>query len=344
MKKLFFTPLFFVCVLLVHAQKNEATEKYIQTYAEFAIKEMIRSGVPASITLAQGVLESASGGSRLAVNANNHFGIKCKEEWAGDKAYENDDRRHECFRSYTTAEESFKDHSDFLKSRPYYTSLFDLDPNDYTGWAYGLKKAGYATSPSYAAKLIKIINDYNLQQYTDLAISRKAGLSNELSMVQPVQEQALVQTAAYNNGNDENETSVAEMPTQKIFSEEAFPKGVFRINTTKVMYVKAGSSMFALAAANNIAYKKVLEYNELNDEDILTGDRLIFLERKPKTSPKEFHTVQPGETIEVIAQTEGVQLQSLRNYNKLGNGMQPAPGEKVYLRPGNIPVPQLSKK
>lgn len=342
MKKLFFTPLFFVCTLLLHAQKNEATEKYIQTYYELAIREMIRTGVPASITLAQGVLESASGSSRLAVNANNHFGIKCKEEWTGDKAYENDDRRHECFRSYTNAEESFTDHSDFLKSRPYYTSLFDLDPNDYEAWAYGLKKAGYATSPSYAAKLIKIINDYHLQQYTDVALNRKAGLSNELAMIHADQQQPLAQTAAYNN--EENETTDTEAEIKKILMEESFPAGVFRINTTKVMYVKAGSSMFALAAANNIAYKKVLEYNDLTDEDILTEDRLIFLERKPKTSPKEFHTMQPGETIEVIAQTEGVQLQSLRDYNKLGFGMQPAPGEKVYLRPGNTGVPRLSKR
>lgn len=142
--------------------QTEEQKDFIEKYKDIAISEMYRVGVPASITIAQAILESAWGTSRLAKNANNYFGIKCKKEWPGGKVYENDDEKHECFRRYTNAEESFTDHSDFLKSRPFYTSLFDLEITDYKGWAYGLKKAGYATSPAYAAKLIGLIEKYQL--------------------------------------------------------------------------------------------------------------------------------------------------------------------------------------
>jgi hypothetical protein len=146
-------------------QNNAITIAYITQYKAIAMKEMKRTGVPASITLAQAILESNSGESNLAKNHNNHFGIKCKSDWTGAKAYQDDDAKQECFRAYEAAEVSFKDHSNFLKNRPNYVDLFLLDPVDDTAWAYGLKKAGYATASDYPKKLLKIIDDYELAQY-----------------------------------------------------------------------------------------------------------------------------------------------------------------------------------
>ena len=139
------------------AQTDQRANAYIELYKELAISEMIRTGVPAAITLAQGILETAGGQSDLASMANNHFGIKCKAGWTGESMLHNDDAKNECFRKYPSAEDSYKDHSDFLKTRPPYAFLFKLDPTDYEGWAKGLKKAGYATSNTYATALIKMI-------------------------------------------------------------------------------------------------------------------------------------------------------------------------------------------
>jgi len=146
-------------------QNSTTTIAYIDQFKTIAMKEMKRTGVPASITLAQAILESNSGESNLAKNHNNHFGIKCKSDWTGAKAYQDDDSKQECFRAYEAAELSFKDHSNFLKNRPNYVDLFLLDPVDDTAWAYGLKKAGYATASDYPKKLLKIIDDYELAQY-----------------------------------------------------------------------------------------------------------------------------------------------------------------------------------
>jgi flagellum-specific peptidoglycan hydrolase FlgJ len=157
--------IFCMTIQIGWTQNNTITIAYIAQYKAIAMKEMKRTGVPASITLAQAILESNSGESNLAKNHNNHFGIKCKSDWTGAKAYQDDDAKQECFRAYDNAEVSFKDHSNFLKNRPNYVDLFLLDPLDDTAWAYGLKKAGYATATDYPKKLLKIIDDYELAQY-----------------------------------------------------------------------------------------------------------------------------------------------------------------------------------
>jgi hypothetical protein len=145
-----------------------STEQYIDQYKDIAMLEMKRIGVPAAITLAQGLLESESGNSDLVKKSNNHFGIKCKSNWTGEGVTHDDDSLGECFRKYATAEESFKDHSNFLKAGKHYSFLFDLDPTDYKGWAFGLKKAGYATNPKYPVILINYIEKYNLQRFNIL--------------------------------------------------------------------------------------------------------------------------------------------------------------------------------
>ncbi|MFM7671623.1 MAG: glycoside hydrolase family 73 protein [Bacteroidota bacterium] len=168
------------------AQSNEKPSQkvldYIEQFRSLAVEEMKRSGIPASITLAQGICESGAGSSRLAVEANNHFGIKCKKEWTGPTITHTDDHPNECFRKYSTAAESYRDHSDFLRSRPHYASLFLLDPLDYKGWAYGLKRAGYATSPTYPQSLLRVIELYQLFQYdqsVQVLPASPAGSSNE---------------------------------------------------------------------------------------------------------------------------------------------------------------------
>lgn len=150
--------------ILIFSQ-NKYTKDYIEKYKEIAIKEMKRTNIPASITLAQAILESSSGESSLASKFNNHFGIKCKNDWKGETTYKDDDKKNECFRAYPNAESSFIDHSNFLKNRANYASLFELDLVDDTAWAYGLKKAGYATERDYPQRLLKIIDDYELAQY-----------------------------------------------------------------------------------------------------------------------------------------------------------------------------------
>ena len=157
--------LFFLTLPLTTLAQKTATLIYIDQYKDIAISEMKRTGIPASITLAQGIIESKSGESNLALNFKNHFGIKCKTDWKGETTYQDDDAKQECFRVYPNSNASYIDHSNFLKTRPNYAPLFELDPVDDSAWAYGLKKAGYATDTDYPKKLLKVINDFELSQY-----------------------------------------------------------------------------------------------------------------------------------------------------------------------------------
>jgi len=318
------------------AQSDDAVKQYIEKYREIAINEEIRTGVPAAITLAQGIFESMAGQSDLALASNNHFGIKCKENCTGNKVYHDDDARGECFRSYATVEESYRDHSDFLRTRPYYAFLFDLDPTDYKAWAFGLKKAGYATNPAYAYAIIKKIEDNELQQYTLIALQRSGnGIGADIAINGSNNKTANPQVS-FASQSSENDETQPETILQDFTGSDNYPNGIFTINKTKVIYVTAGTSLFAIASTNNISLEKLQEFNELNNgTDILTKSQLVYLERKPKKSnSKEYHVVAQSETIEAIAQKEGVQLESLFEYNKMQKGLQPAPGEKVYLHPG----------
>jgi LysM repeat protein len=333
MKKIF--PGLFAVVALTNfatAQTN-AVQQYINTYKELAVNEEIRTGVPAAITLAQGLLESEAGQSELSLSSNNHFGIKCKSDWTGNVVYHDDDAKNECFRSYPTVADSYKDHSDFLKTRPNYAFLFQLDPADYASWAYGLKQAGYATNREYAQLLIKVINENNLQQYTLLALNRIKNGTQDVASTDA--NDSNEDSYSFNDDKINTATAAPAVNIEVLDGNGAYPQHEFTINQTKVIYAAEGTSLFALASNYNIAYKKLLEFNELDKIDILQKDQLIFLERKPKRSlKKDYHIVAASETIEDIAQKEGVQLQSLYEYNKMQKGLEPAPGEKVYLHPG----------
>jgi hypothetical protein len=297
---------------------------YIDTYKAIAISEMKRTGVPASITLAQGIHETEAGTSELVRKSNNHFGIKCKDYWTGDKVYHDDDARGECFRSYSRAFDSYMDHSDFLKNSARYASLFQLDPTDYEGWAHGLRKAGYATNPKYAYILIKIINNYHLQDYTLIAMGKMKPEDEWLASVKADNSPLL----------PEEPEVTASLPVVAVLEEPKYPEGEFKINETRVIYAKAGTSLLSIAEKYDVALKRLIDFNELTKEEdnSLPSGQLIFLQRKRKTGANEFHLVMDGESIYDICQREAIRLESLLEYNHLANGMQPAIGEKLYLR------------
>jgi LysM repeat protein len=327
--KLLSTFLFALISNLVFAQSSEIVRKYIETYKSAAIAEEIRTGVPAAITLAQGIHESGAGMSDLVVASNNHFGIKCNG-WTGKTVSHDDDAKGECFRKYDDPMESYKDHSDFLKNRPYYTSLFNLDPTDYKAWAYGLKKAGYATNPKYAQILIKLIEDYDLQQYTLLALNGKFPDANDAIYASNVKTEPVA------------EAKLKEVVIQKaVVKTYNYPSGVFKLNETSVVFVKKGTSFLKIANDNGISLPRLFEFNDMKPVDIAENDQLIYLQRKRKIGAEEFHIVQDGETLHDLAQAEGIRMESLLEYNLLKEGMQPAVGEKLNLKWKGSQMPRL---
>lgn len=354
--------IFFFCTIInstVFGQtENSRAKAYINQYKELAISEMLRTGVPASITLAQGILETAGGQSELAANANNHFGIKCKSEWSGSTYLYTDDAKNECFRKYATVEDSYKDHSDFLKTRPPYAFLFKLDPTDYEGWAKGLKKAGYATSPTYSHALIKTIVENNLQEFTLLAMQRQDNgddlfvtVAKPVDWDQPKQDPNISKTVISISEPASNEPKFVEnvkinnpsFENAIIQKPNIYPfNSVFNINDSKVIYVEGGTSLLALAANYNVAYAKLIEFNDLAPLDILPENQLIFLQKKPRKGTKEIHVVEANENLHEISQKEGVQLAAVLEYNNLKNGMQPARGEKIYLKTTAPSIPKLA--
>ena len=323
MKKFFVTGLLFFIVAIAAAQDVLTPVQYIELYKDIAIREMKRMGVPAAITLAQGILETESGNSSLVKKSNNHFGIKCKSNWTAASVTHDDDARGECFRSYTTADESYRDHSNFLRAGQRYAFLFRLDVKDYKAWAYGLKKAGYATNPSYPQILIKHIEQYNLQQYTLLA-------ADEVPKFDPDKYKDDKETAiAEKNAGDDIE--VAEESILDISDN------VITVNGSKCVYAGKGTSLLVVATKNDIPLSKLLSCNELAEDGMLVRNQYVFLEKKSKTGDKDFYTAKEGESLYDIAQKNGIQMQYMLDYNRLwGNEIIKA-GTKIYLKPGLAP-------
>lgn len=324
---------------ILHAQNKEIVLTYISTYREIAIAEMQRSGVPASIKLAQGIHETLAGTSDLVVRSNNHFGIKCKSSWKGESVSHDDDARGECFRKYDSPSDSYKDHSDFLKANQRYAFLFELDPLDYEGWAKGLKKAGYATNPKYPQIIIKLIEDYHLQDYTLIAMGKKN--PEELLMANTTidGEDNTAGPAAITNPEVTAETMVVESATQA-----NWPEGEFKINDTRVVYAKQGTSCLSIAREYNVSLKRLFEFNDMEETETIEKDQLIYLQRKRKTGDNEFHMVKPGETLYDIAQQEGIRMNMLLEYNQLAEDMTPAIGSQLYLKSKAPARPILAKE
>ena len=320
MKRLFTVFLSWISLSGVSAQRV-SVEQYIQQYKGIAITEMKRMGIPAAITLAQAILESENGNGDLAKKSNNHFGIKCKNTWTGATVTHDDDAKGECFRSYTNTEESFRDHSNFLRNSTRYEFLFHLDAADYKAWAYGLKKAGYATNPSYPAMLIKNIEQYNLQQYTLAAIKDIPNFD-----ASKYKDDEADEVNAQNRATDPKSS-----PDSSVTSVLDEPDKVIIINKSKCVLAKKGTSLLFIAVKNNINLNKILEFNEIAEDGILGKDQFIYLQKKQKAGEQEFAIVQPGQTVFDIAQQYGVQLQYLLDYNKLSDEDVVVAGTKIYL-------------
>jgi LysM repeat protein len=323
MKKFFVTGTLLLVGLIAAAQDVLTPVQYIELYKDIAIREMKRMGVPAAITLAQGILETESGNSSLVKKSNNHFGIKCKSNWTAASVTHDDDARGECFRSYTTADESYRDHSNFLRAGQRYAFLFRLDVKDYKAWAYGLKKAGYATNPSYPQILIKNIEQYNLQQYTLLA-------ADEVPKFDPEKYQDDKETAApeKNTGDD------IEVVEESILD---ISDNVITVNGSKCVYAGKGTSLLVVATKNDIPLSKLLSCNELAEDGMLVKNQYVFLEKKSKTGDKDFYTAKDGESLYDIAQKNGIQMQYMLDYNRLWGNEAINAGTKIYLKPGLTP-------
>lgn len=294
-----FCLLFFIATLAEAAtqRKIPSYEKYIKTYSALAIEQQKKYKIPASITLAQGLLESGAGQSDLARRSNNHFGIKCHSDWRGGRVYHDDDLRGECFRKYKRVEDSYEDHSKFLK-RSRYDRLFQLKITDYKGWARGLQKCGYATDRAYANKLIKVIEDYELYRYD-------TGKVHKLTR---------------------QEKKKLKYPTVKYT--------IYRTYGLLYVYAKENDSFDQIAQNLDFPVKDLKKFNEVPEDFPLQKGDIVYIEKKKKKAdkPNYDHVVQVGESMHSIAQKYGIQIKSLYKINKKHKDYIPEEGDVLKLR------------
>ncbi len=279
-------------------EKKLTPEEYILSHKEDAIKEMLLNGVPASITLAQAMLESGNGNSALAFYANNHFGIKCHKGWSGPSYIQDDDESNECFRKYEKVLDSYHDHSMFLKHRDRYFFLFNLPKTDYKAWSFGLKEAGYATHPNYAFMLIDLIEKYNLAEYDKF--------------------QDMI--AIKSNASDHFPLPAMEM------------RKSVKYNGTKFIISKKGDSYFKIATELNLEMDQILSYNELKKTEKLEVGKKIYIQKKRRKAMEPYHVVVKGESMKSIAQLHGIRLLNLYRKNRMSFSDQPRTGEVLFLR------------
>jgi LysM repeat protein len=286
------------CISIGPSYSQKFTAKdYIEKYKSDALKDMARTGVPASITLAQGMLESENGNSTLALMANNHFGIKCHKDWTGSAFYKDDDAKQECFRKYKTVLESFDDHSDFLKTHKRYAFLFEIERSNYKGWAEGLKRAGYATNPFYPQLLIKIIEDNQLYE-----------------LDQP--------------NNFATDAGKQESVAQKVAHGE-----LTLVNRVPSFIVRKGETLVSLAARYDLDLWQIYKYNDLEKNTEIKEGQRLFVKPKRRRGPVDFHFWKANETMYSISQFYGMKLKHLYRKNRMSKeDPLPEPGTKIWLR------------
>ena len=354
------------------AMAQAPQEQYIKKWAPTAVKEMYRSGVPASITLAQGLLESRWGQSALAAEGNNHFGIKCHNDWKGKTMKVDDDAKGECFRVYDSAEESFQDHSDFLRYRDRYKFLFDLKPTDYKGWAYGLKKAGYATAPTYAESLIKYIEKYKLYEYDTLTAAEAEALANSYeesvdvkdsgSSVKPSKSSSGKVSSAKSSraarraakrskkhSSQNEEIDYGHLPESPLSIEE--PKKItsgryeeVQFSLHREAYSKNGvpfvtsidgETYSSIAKSYDLTLREILRFNDLSGERELKPGTIVYLQAKKNRSEKgldKYIVGSDGESLWGICQRFGVKMSSVCKMNGFDENYQPREGDTIVLR------------
>lgn len=311
-KRALLTLLYFSITIALFGQATtkELAETYVRNYSSMAVREMQRSKVPASITLAQGMLESDYGRSDLAKESKNHFGIKCGKDWNGDKLYHDDDAKDDCFRKYDSVEDSYSDHSEFLAKRDRYATLFNLPTTDYKGWANGLKKAGYATDPNYAPRLIKIIEDNNLNLFdsdTEGVVLKKSEAAK---------------------------TSKSKKIQDKFVVDPFFSHEVEYNNGVKYIVVRDGDTFERISNEFGLRSWELAKYNDLNGSQ--TIDNLPYLYIAAKKGKAHFshetHKVKKGETLYSISNKYGLKLNKLKYYNHLNTNSAIKEGDVLNLR------------
>lgn len=337
--------------LMANAQKKDSSAivAYINQYKDIAISEMKRSGVPASITLAQGIHESSFGKSYLAVNTNNHFGIKCKDTWTGKTFKYTDDAPNECFRVYETVEDSYRDHSDFLKYRPRYAELFQLDITDYKGWSYGLKKAGYATNPKYPEILIKTIEDYQLHAFDKGINPSYISVPSTPTITQTYEDEEYqvtdsMEVEAPKPVVPEKKTEYKPIPTtssNQPVTTKAVNKKITLVNNVKTVKLNKGETPELIANIYAIELEKLLAFNDVNDVAELKEGQVIFIQQKKKNNSEGTYKVKPEDNLWSISQKKGVRLASLMKMNKLSEGEEPSPKTALVLKGKAKEKPEL---
>jgi LysM repeat protein len=305
------------------AQNKISLDQYIEMWWQVAVEEMHLYGIPASIKLAQGILESGFGNSLLATKANNHFGIKC-HGWPGATFKKDDDAPGECFRAYKNAAESFRDHSLFLTSRPRYSSLFTLDITDYKGWARGLRQAGYATNPRYPELLIRIIDEHDLSRFDKIT-------PEAIALNIPSQK-----TPATKKPSSDAAPKTGSSPTSS--TREIFPVPLEgprqELVNNRIRYVRArpGDTAESITKELGLRSWQISKYNELTDGREIKPGQIIYLQPKRRRAAFPEHVVRPGETMYDISQIYGVKLNHLYRRNNMDEGSEPYPGQVIILR------------
>lgn len=339
---------FLFSIMLSGRVVAQYTEKdiiaYIDQFKDVAMQKMAEYKIPASITIAQGIFESACGKSRLAVDGNNHFGIKCHADWEGDTILIDDDELQECFRKYADVSESYTDHSLFLTKRSRYANLFSLDILDYPSWARTLKQDGYATNPQYADRLISLIERFNIARLDTLCL-RQQGL--EVPVAQYIPRQQLDKPGD-NQTNAKPETPKASTPVQpsngqmKVFTAigNDYPAGnspfsyrkVFENNHTFFIIAQSGDTYEKIAGDVQVSADNLRKFNDVLDNGQPVENEIVYIEAKGKTCGTHIHIVQAGETLRYIAQRYGVQLRYLFKYNMMDENTVIHPGDQILLR------------
>ena len=325
---------FFVVLLLFVAwhsvalsqNKSKAVLDYIEQYKDIAMREMQDHKIPASITLAQGLLESGNGNSELAKKSNNHFGIKCHKDWTGKRTYHDDDEKGECFRVYECPEDSYRDHSLFLRKGQRYAFLFELEITDYEAWAKGLKKAGYATLPVYANILIKLIEDYNLAQYDQMVVKGKFKYKKDNKTTEQQDNKSKVDNGiVYTPYRIADAEVVAKTPDDRYIREN---------NKVKFIYAREGESVYDLADMFCIYDYQIVKYNDLGKRRKLKDNEIIYIEPKKNKAMRryEYHTIQKGETLSYVSRLYGVKLKSLFKMNGMDENTILHVGDNIRLR------------
>ncbi len=314
----------FIASFVANAQ-TQLSKQYIEKYKDIAVSEMKRSGIPASITLAQGMLESSYGNSMLATDANNHFGIKCHSTWTGKKVYKDDDAKDECFRKYKNAKQSYKDHTDFLVNGRRYAFLFELKPTDYKAWAKGLKKAGYATNSKYPQLLIKLIDENELYKFDDKRYKPKGDF-----VADNKQNKKPKRTKPNKN------KQLADVDN---FTVNPFGREVKTYNRVEYIIAKKGDTYLKIADEFNMMAWEIPKYNDLEKNSRIEGGQLLYIQ--PKRSKAEIgndtYKAKKSDTMYKISQKFAVKLSKLYKNNNMKVGEKIKIEQEIWLRK-RIPI------